>query len=284
MAYKNTLQISILVLLLLAGVALIFGVGGVVWTIVGIFIILYTLAGIRIIYQYETGVLFTLGKYKGLLNAGLVWVAPIIQSLRKIDTRIQTIDLPKQEVITKDNVPVKINATVFFRVQYPDKAVLNVRDFKYATMMYSQTVLRDVIGGKELDEILQKREEVAEEIRKIVDEITDKWGIDVTGVRLQDIELPEEMRRAMARQAEAERERRAIIIKSEGEIKAAENLAKASELISKTPAALQLRTLHTLADISSDPNQKVIFLVPFDTIKYLVKGDNNEKARKSGKK
>lgn len=275
MSKMNPVQMLVFFLLLAMGIVLTL-IGDVFLKIIGILLILYALAGIKLIYQYEKGVLFTLGKYQGLLDAGLVWVAPIIQSLRKIDLRIQTIDLPKQEVITKDNVPVKINATVFFRVQYPDKAVLNVEDYKYATMMYSQTVLRDVIGGVELDSMLEKRDEVAESIRKIVDEITDEWGIDVTGVRLQDIELPEEMRRAMARQAEAERERRAVIIKSEGEIKAAENLTKAGKMISKIPEALHLRTLHTLAEISSDPNQKFIILLPVELLKAFIKEKKEE--------
>ncbi len=266
----NPVQMLAFFGLLLIGIGLVL-IGDITLKSIGALIALYALAGIKIIYQYEKGVLFTLGKYQGLLDAGLVWAAPVIQSLRKIDLRIQTIDLPKQEVITKDNVPVKINATVFFRVQLPDKAVLNVEDYKYATMMYSQTVLRDVIGGVELDGLLEKRDEVAESIRKIVDEITDEWGIDVTGVRLQDIELPEEMRRAMARQAEAERERRAVIIKSEGEIKAAENLTKAGEMIARTPEALHLRTLHTLAEISSDPNQKFVILLPVELMKAFLK-------------
>jgi regulator of protease activity HflC (stomatin/prohibitin superfamily) len=274
MPRANPVQMLAFFGLLFISLVLVF-LGDVLLRFTGAVILLYALAGIKIIYQYEKGVLFTLGKYQGLLDAGLVWVAPIIQTLRKIDLRIQTIDLPKQEVITKDNVPVKINATVFFRVQYPDKAVLNVEDYKYATMMYSQTVLRDVIGGVELDGLLEKRDEVAESIRKIVDEITDEWGIDVTGVRLQDIELPEEMRRAMARQAEAERERRAVIIKSEGEIKAAENLTEAARLIAKTPEALHLRTLHTLAEISSDPNQKFVILLPVELLKAFLKEKKN---------
>ncbi len=241
-----------------------------VWVIIGVLLILYAISGIRVIFQYEKGILFTLGKYSGKYDAGLMWFFPIIQKLIKIDIRVKTIDLPKQEVITKDNVPVKINATVFFRVQHPEKAVLNVENYSYATIMYAQTVLRDVIGGVDLDGLLQKREKIAEDIRKIVDKITDDWGIDVTGVRLQDIELPEEMRRAMARQAEAERERRAVIIKSEGEIKAAENLTKAAELIAKQPAAINLRTLHTLAEISSDPNEKFVFVLPLELMKAFM--------------
>ncbi len=234
---------------------------------IGVLLLVYALSGLRIIFQYEKGLLFTLGKYNGIMDAGLMWFLPIIQSMVKIDTRVQTIDLPKQEVITKDNVPVKINATVFFKVQYPDKAVLNVENYREATLMYSQTVLRDVIGGIDLDGLLEKREEIAENIRKIVDTITDEWGIDVTGVRLQDIELPEEMRRAMARQAEAERERRAVIIKSQGEIEAAQNLSKAAEIVSQNPGALHLRTLHTLAEISSDPNEKFVFVLPLEVLK-----------------
>ncbi|NOZ81799.1 MAG: slipin family protein [Candidatus Micrarchaeota archaeon] len=271
MGRVNPIQLLVFVVLLIVGTVLVFFTKDVKLIAVGILLLVYTLAGIRIIYQYEKGVLFVLGRYQGLLEPGFVWFAPIIQSLVKIDLRIQTIDLPKQEVITKDNVPVKINATVFFKVQFPDKSVLNVEDYKYATMMYSQTVLRDVIGGVELDGLLEKRDEIAESIRKIVDEITDEWGIDVTGVRLQDIELPEEMRRAMARQAEAERERRAVIIKSEGEIKAAENLTKAGKMIGKTPEALHLRTLHTLAEISSDPNQKFVILLPVELLKAFMK-------------
>lgn len=268
---QNPLQLLAFFLLLALGGAMFLLSKSIEIKAFGILLALYAISGIKVIYQYEKGVLFTLGKYQGLLDAGLVWVAPVIQNLTKIDLRVQTIDLPKQEVITRDNVPVKINATVFFRVQFPEKAVLNVEDYRYATMMYAQTVLRDVIGGVELDDLLAKRDEVAENIRKIVDEITDQWGIDVTGVRLQDIEIPEEMRRAMARQAEAERERRAVIIKSEGEIKAAENLVQAAKLIAKAPEALHLRTLHTLAEISTDQNQKVVVLLPIEIMKAFLK-------------
>ena len=271
MARVNPVQMAAFLGLFLSGVCIFVFAPQLSLKLLGALLALYAVAGIKVIYQYEKGVLFTLGKFQGLLDAGLVWVAPVIQTLRKVDLRIQTIDLPKQEVITKDNVPVRVNATVFFRVQYPEKAVLNVEDYTYATTMYAQTVLRDIIGGVELDGLLEKREEIAENIRKIVDEITDEWGIDVTGVRLQDIELPEEMRRAMARQAEAERERRAVIIKSTGEIEAAKNLAEAARIIAQTPEALHLRTLHTLADISSDPNQKVVVLLPLELIKAFIK-------------
>ncbi len=264
--YKNAFQWTIFfIILVLSIIIIVFGPIGAKF--LGIILLIFVLSGIRVIFEYERGILFTLGRYSGLLGPGLIWIIPIIQSLRKVDLRIVSLDIPAQEVITRDNVPVKVNGVVFFKVEYPEKAILNVKDYRRATALYAQTVLRDIIGNVELDELLQKREEIGEKIRKIVDEITDKWGIDVTGVRLQDIVIPEEIKRAIARQAEAERERRAVIIKSEGEIKAAENLKKAAEKIAKTPEAITLRLFHTLSDISGDPSQKIIILFPTDLIK-----------------
>ncbi len=268
--YKNALQWTIFFILLAVALAMLL-FGNIILKILGFILLIYVLSGIRVIYEYERGVLFILGKYIGLLSPGLVWIIPILQDLRKVDLRIQSVDIPPQEVMTKDNVPVKVNGVVFFRVEYPDKAILNVKDYKLATVLYAQTVLRDIIGNVELDELLQKREEIGERIRKVVDEITDQWGIDVTGVRIQDIVIPEEIKRAIARQAEAEREKRAVIIKSEGELKAAENLQKAAEILAKVPEAITLRVLHTLTDISGDPNQKVIILLPTDIVKILKK-------------
>ena len=190
-------QLNYFFVILVIGIILI--MVNVYTAIFGGLLILYALAGLRIIYEFERGILFTLGNFDGILKPGIVWFAPIIQSLVKIDLRVRSYDLPKQEVMTKDNVPVKINATVFFKVEKPEKAILNVENYEETTILYAQTVLRDVIGGVELDELLQNRVKIAEEIRKIVDEITDEWGIKVTGVRLQDIELPEELKRAMAR-------------------------------------------------------------------------------------
>jgi len=267
---KNPTQWIFFIILLLVGLALCF-IGNPGLSALGILLILYILGGIKVIYEYERGVLFALGRFVGILNPGLVWILPIIQSVKKIDLRIQSIDIPPQEVMTKDNVPVQVNGVVFFKVEYPEKAVLNVEDYKKATVLYAQTVLRDVIGNVELDELLEKREEIGEKIRKIVDEITDQWGIGVTGVRIQDIVIPEEIKRAIARQAEAEREKRAVIIKSEGEVKAAENLLKAAEQLAKNPESITLRVLHTLTDISSDPNQKVIILLPTDIVKLFKK-------------
>jgi len=237
----------------------------------GILLLIIALSGIRVIFQYERGILFTLGKYSGMLEPGLVYVIPMVQSLNKVDVRVSVIDIPSQEVITKDNVSIKVNGTVFFKVFDPKKAILEVEDYRRAIGIYSQTVLRDVIGGVELDELLQNRDKIAEEVRKVVDKITDEWGIDVVGVKIQDIELPEGLKRAMARQAEAEREKRAIIIKSEGEVKAAENLEKAAEIIGRNENALYLRVLHTLSDISGDPNQKIIILLPFNALKNFFK-------------
>ncbi|HIP66926.1 MAG TPA: slipin family protein [Candidatus Nanopusillus sp.] len=260
-----------MVLLVLSIVLIAFG--PIFVKLLGLLLLLYVLMGIKIIYEYERGVLFILGRYYGILNPGFVWILPVLQDVQKIDLRVISIDIPPQDVITKDNVPVKVNGVVFFRVEHPEKAVLNVRDYRVATVLYAQTVLRDVIGNVELDELLEKREEIGERIRKIVDEITDQWGVDVTGVRIQDIIIPEDIKRAIARQAEAEREKRAVIIKSEGELKAAENLVKAAKMISSAPEALHLRTLHTLADISSDPNQKVVVLLPVEMLKAFIRDD-----------
>lgn len=267
---RNEIQFTIFIVLLAISLVLI--IFGSVWAkVFGVLLLIYVLLGIRIIYEYERGVLFILGKYYGILNPGFVWILPVLQEVRKIDLRVVSIDIPPQDVITKDNVPVKVNGVVFFRVEFPEKAVLNVEDYKVTTALYAQTVLRDVIGNVELDELLEKREEIGERIRKIVDEITNQWGVEVTGVRIQDIIIPEEIKRAIARQAEAEREKRAVIIKSEGELKAAENLVKAAKIISNAPEALHLRTLHTLADISSDPNQKIVILLPVEFLKAFLK-------------
>jgi len=266
--YRNPSQWGIfwtLVVLSIVGMFI-----GPIWLKVLCFIVLiYSLAGIRVIYEYERGVLFTLGKFSGLLNPGIVWIAPIVQSLRKVDLRVRAVDIPEQEVVTRDNVSVKVNGVVFFKVENPEKAILNVENYRRATILYAQTVLRDVIGSHDLDDVLQKREQIGEIIRKIVDEIAVDWGIRIVSVKLQDIIIPENMKSIIARQAEAEREKRSNIIKSEGELIAAENLAKAAEIISKTPAALTLRVLHTLSDISKDPNQKVLLILPIELLEFL---------------
>lgn len=226
------------------------------------------LSGIKIIDQYERGVVLTLGSYSGTLNPGLNIVIPIIQRLIRVDLRITTADIPQQEVITKDNVPVGINAVVYFQVEKPEDAVLKIKDYTYAVTQYSQTALRDVIGGVELDTLLTEREQIAEQIKSLVDKETAGWGINVTAIKMQDIELPADMKRVMAKQAEAERERRATIIRAEGELKASENLKKAMENLGSS-GAISLRTLQTIESTTANPANTVIFALPTEVLAGL---------------
>jgi regulator of protease activity HflC (stomatin/prohibitin superfamily) len=237
----------------------------------GFILLLLALSSIKLVYQYQRGVKFTLGKFAGVMEPGLRIVVPVIQSWQRIDVRIMTIDIPSQEVITKDNIPVNINAVVYFRVLDPSKAVLNVRDYVYAVSKYGQTSLRNVAGEVTLDQLLAERDSIAEKLRKIVDTATDPWGIDVTALELQDIELPADLKRVMAKQAEAEREKRATIIKAEGEVVASSNLNKAAGILSKSPGALHLRTLQTLNDLSSDQSNTVIFAIPLEVLRAFEK-------------
>ncbi|MFH1788156.1 MAG: slipin family protein [Candidatus Altiarchaeota archaeon] len=241
---------------------------------------------IRVINQYEQGVLFGFGRFIGLRKPGLNLLVPLYHDLRIVDTRIKTVDIPKQEVMTKDNVPVMINAVIYFRVKDPAKAILNVKDFFYAVSKYGQTSLRNVAGEASLDELLSERQKIADELRKIVDEATDPWGIDVTGIELQDIELPENLKRVMAKQAEAEREKRAVIINAEGEVAAAKNIAKAAKTLYSTPGALHLRTLHSINDLSSDHSQTVVYALPIELLRAVERfGDLLEaKSKKEEKK
>jgi regulator of protease activity HflC (stomatin/prohibitin superfamily) len=232
--------------------------------IMGFFLVL---SSIKIIMEYERAVVFTLGRYSDMLSPGLKFIIPGIQKIRKVDIRIITVDIPKQEVMTKDNVPVSVNAVVYMRVENPEKAVLKIQNYVFAVAQYGQTALRDVIGNKELDYVLTKREEIAGEIKQLVDKETEEWGVDITAIKIQDIHLPADMKRIMARQAEAERERRANIIKAEGEVIASKNLRTAAETLSKSPGALHLRTLQTLVDISSDPSNKIVLAVPMEVLK-----------------
>jgi regulator of protease activity HflC (stomatin/prohibitin superfamily) len=237
--------------------------------IIGIFI----LSGIKIINQYERGVVLTFGKYTGLRQPGFRIVVPIIQRLIRVDVRSTPIDVTKQEVITKDNVTAGIDAIVYFRVVDAPKAVLETTNYVYATSQFAQAALRDVTGNFELDDLLSKREEISQKIKEIVDAETSKWGIDIENVKMQNIELPQDMKRAMAKQAEAERDRRATIINADGEKVAAQNLADAASVFAKVPGALNLRTLSTLERISSEPSQKTMFLFPVELIDAL-RGSN----------
>ena len=231
--------------------------------IVLILILLFViLPGIKVINQYERGVVLTLGRYSGVKNPGLRLLIPYIQSMRKVDVRSTPIDVPKQEVITKDNVTVSVDAIVYFRVIDSAKAVLETTNYVYATSQFAQAALRDVTGNFELEDLLSKREEISQQIKEIVDAQTDKRGIDVENVKLQNIELPQDMKRAMAKQAEAERERRAAIITAEGEKASAQAVSDAAALLSKTPGGLNIRTLQTLEKISVEPSQKTLVVLP----------------------
>jgi len=229
-------------------------------------IVIFILSGIKVVNQYERGVVLTLGKFTGIRQPGLRLVVPIFQRMVKVDQRTNTIDIPKQEVITKDNVTVNVDAVVYFRVVDAEKAILEVTNFIYASSQFAQAALRDVTGNVELDSLLGKRDEVSAQIKEIVDTQTEKWGIDVESVKIQNIELPQDMKRAMAKQAEAERERRAVIITAEGEKAAATAVAAAAGILTNIPGGINIRTLQTLEKIAVEPSQKTLFVLPADLI------------------
>jgi regulator of protease activity HflC (stomatin/prohibitin superfamily) len=240
----------------------------ITWSIIIVGIII-VFSGLKVVKQYERGIVLTLGKFTGVRQPGLQVIVPVFQQLIRVDIRSTPIDVTKQEVITKDNVTIGVDAIVYFRVIIPEKAILETTDYVYATSQFAQAALRDVTGNFELDELLAKREEVSKRIKDIVDAETDKWGIDVENVKLQNIELPADMKRAMAKQAEAERERRANIINADGELQASKTLADAAKILGAVPAAINLRTLNTLERISTEPSQKTMFLFPIELIDAL---------------
>lgn len=226
---------------------------------------------IKQVNQYERGVLFTLGRYTRIVEPGWRIVIPIFQSIQKVDMRVKAVDVPEQKAITKDNISVGVNAVIYYKVSDASKAILEVENFTYAMSQLAQTTMRNVVGEIELDELLAGREKVSEHIRSIVDEASDPWGIKVSNVELKDVSLPEDMERTIAKQAEAEREKRAVIIKAEGEVIAAENMAKAATMLSNAPGALHLRTLQSINDISSDQSNTVVFAVPLEVLRALEK-------------
>lgn len=232
-------------------------------------IVIFVLSGIKVVNQYQRGVVLTLGKFSGVREPGLRIVLPVIQTMTLVDIRSTPIDVPKQEVITRDNVTVGVDAVVYFRVVNAPKAVLETTNYIYATSQFAQAALRDVTGNVDMDDLLAKREEISQQIKEIVDAETDKWGIDVENVKIQNIELPGDMKRAMAKQAEAERERRSNIINADGEKQAAKTLAEAAEILATTPGAINLRTLNTLERISTEPSQKTMILFPVELINAL---------------
>ncbi len=232
-------------------------------------LIVIVLISIKQVNQYERGILFTLGKYSGMLEPGWRLVFPIIQSFQKVDIRTKAVDVPDQEAITKDNISARISAVIYYKVTDAAKAILEVEDFYFAVHQLAQTTMRNVVGEVELDSLLAKRDSIAQRIRDIVGETTSDWGLEVLTVELKDIILPEDMKRTMAKQAEAEREKRATIINSEGEVVAAENLAKAAKLMAEAPGALHLRTLNSINDISSDQSNTVVFVTPIEVLQAI---------------
>ena len=235
--------------------------------------VIFVLSGIKVVNQYERGVMLTHGKFSGVKNPGLRIIVPIFFFIIKVDIRTNTIDIPKQEVITKDNVTVNVDAVVYFRVVDTEKAVLETQNYIYASSQFAQAALRDVTGNVELDALLGQRDSVSSQIKEIVDVQAEKWGIDVENVKIQNIELPADMKRAMAKQAEAERERRAVIITAEGEKSAAQAVADAAAMLTKVPGGINIRTLQTLEKISVEPSQKTLFVLPADltdTIRRIV--------------
>lgn len=224
---------------------------------------------IRQVNQYERGVMFLMGRFTGVKEPGWRIVIPIFQQLKKVDMRVKAVDVPEQKAITKDNISVGVNAVIYYKVADAAKVILEVEDFIYAMSQLAQTTMRHAIGEVELDELLAQREKISERIRSVVDEASDPWGVKVSNVELKDVVLPSDMERTIAKQAEAEREKRAVIIKAQGEVIAAENLAKAANMLSAAPGALHLRTLQTVNDLSSDQSNTVVFALPLEVLRAL---------------
>lgn len=229
---------------------------------VAVVVFIIVISSIKVVKQYERGVVLTLGRFTGIRSPGLRLVVPVFQTITLVDVRSTPIDVPKQEIITKDNVTIGVDAVVYLRVIDASKAVLETTNYIYATSQFAQAALRDVTGNADMDELLSKREEMSIKIKEIVDSETDKWGIDVENVKIQNIELPGDMKRAMAKQAEAERERRAVIITAEGEKAAAQAVADAAAMLSKIPGGINIRTLQTLEKIAVEPSQKTLVVLP----------------------
>ena len=245
----------------------------IVFTIIGVIVvilILFALSGLRVVQQYERGVIFILGRLTGAQGPGVFWVPPVITRMIKVDLRIVTLTVPPQEVITRDNVTIKVTAVLYFYVVDPNAAVVNVMNFMQATTQIGQTTLRNVLGQSELDELLAQRKKINEELQTIIDEHTERWGVKVTAVEIKDIELPVTMQRAMAKQAEAEREKRAKIIHAEGELQASAQLAQAAQVIGSQSSTLQLRYLQTLTEIAVEKNSTIIFPLPIDIIEPFI--------------
>ena len=233
--------------------------------------IVIVIISIRQVDQYDNGMKFTLGKYTGTMEPGWNLVFPIFQSYRKVDMRVKAVDVPDQEAITKDNISVKVNAVIYYKISSAEKAILEVENFYYAVSQLAQTTMRNAVGQVELDELLSQRAKVSDNIKNIIGESANNWGISVENVELKDITLPEEMKRVIGKQAEAEREKRSVIIKAEGEVVAANNMAKAAEILSSSNGALHLRTLQSINDISSDQSNTIVFAIPLEVLRAFDK-------------
>jgi len=253
------------------------GMNWMVYIVIAMAVIILISNSVKVVQEYVRGAVFRLGRYVGLRGPGLVFLIPFVERMRRVDLRVITMDVPRQECMTVDNVTVSVDAVVYFRVVDPAKAILKVNDYIKATHLLAQTTLRNVVGQSELDELLAHRDQLNEKIQTIVDEGTDPWGIKVSMVETKEVELPEGMQRAMAAQAEAERERRAKVVHAEGEYQASEKLAQAAKVISTQPAALQLRYLQTLSNIATDRSNTILFPLPLDMMKAFMSNPNPEK-------
>lgn len=245
-----------------------------IWFVIAIFVIIILANAVRVLQEYERGVIFRLGRLSGVKGPGLILLIPIVDRMHKVSLRVITMDVPPQDIITKDNVSVSVNAVVYFRVMDAAKAVISVQDYLYATSQVAQTTLRSVLGEAELDQLLSARETINKDLQNIIDEETDPWGIKVSMVEIKHVDLPENMQRAMAKQAEAERERRAKVIHAQGEYEASEKLTDAAKVLDQTSSALQLRYLGTLTDMASEKKSTIIFPIPIDLINaFMNKGE-----------
>jgi regulator of protease activity HflC (stomatin/prohibitin superfamily) len=232
-------------------------------------IIIFLVIIIRQVKEYERGVMFTMGKYSGLKNPGWRIVIPVFQKMRKVDLRTKVVDVPDQDAITKDNISIRINAVLYYKIAHANKAILEVEHYAYAVSQLAQTTMRNAVGETTLDELLKSRDEVASHIKGIVDKASDPWGIKVESVELKDVNLPENMKRTMAKEAEAEREKRAVIIKAQGEVEAADNMAKAATTLATAPGALHLRTLQSVNDLSSDQSNTTVWMLPIELLRAV---------------
>ncbi len=252
-----------------------FGLGSGFFLIIALALIVIIIASaVRILLEYERGVVFRLGRFSGVKGPGLKFIIPVIDQMKKINMRTIAMDVPPQDIITRDNVSIKVNAVLYFRVIQPEKALIEVDNYLYATSQLAQTSLRSVLGQVELDDLLAQRDKINHNLQEILDRQTDPWGVKISNVEIKHVDLPTEMQRAMARQAEAERERRSKVIHARGEFEASSNLAKAAEQISAQPGALQLRFLQTMTEIATEKNSTILFPMPIDLLKPFLKGED----------